>query len=42
MRHHFTAAKIGEMMILEAYAVVNSSKEQERDEFFAGLINAID
>ena len=30
------------MTVLEAYAVVNSSKEQERDEFFAGLINAID
>ena len=41
IRHRFTAAKIGDMTILETYAVVNSATEQEREEFFAGLINAI-
>ena len=29
------------MTILEAYKVVNSSNEQQREEFFTGLINAI-
>ena len=41
IRHRFTAAKIGEMTVLETYAVVNSANEQQREEYFAGLINAI-
>ena len=29
------------MTVLETYAVVNSASEKDREEFFAGLINAI-
>ena len=29
------------MTVLEAYAVVNSSNERQREEFFAGMISAI-
>ena len=41
IRHRYTAAKIGDTVVVEAYAVVDSSSEREREEFFAGLIAVI-
>ena len=41
IRHRYTAAKIGDTVVVEAYAVVDSSSERDREEFFAGLIAVI-
>ena len=41
IRHRYTAARIGDTVIIEAYAVVDSTNDGEREKFFAGLMNVL-
>ena len=41
IRHRYTAARIGDTVIVEAYAVVDSTNEREREQFFAALTNVM-